>query len=78
MVNYLIIDEEGKVSNIMQYIYKMLGTKIKAISPYHHRSLRSESFIKAISIMLTECKHLLHYLQMTMFACMFGFPSLDG
>ena len=38
----------------MQYIFKILNIKIKAISPYNHDSLKNERYIKTIREMIAK------------------------
>ena len=48
-------DEDAAVlSNIIHYVYKNLGIKIKTISPYNHGSLILEGFNKAISTVFAK------------------------
>ena len=39
-------EDTAFLSNIMQYIFKTLGIRIKVIHPYNHGSLRSEILSK--------------------------------
>ena len=44
------------MSSLMNYLLKALGTKIKKVGPYNHKSLQAEHGIKSLSSILT--KHL--------------------
>ena len=44
------------MSSLMNYLFKRLGIKIKAVAPYNHQSLQAEHDIKSLSNILT--KHL--------------------
>ena len=44
------------MSSLMNYLFKVLGIKIKTVGPYNHKSLQAEHSIKSLSSILT--KHL--------------------
>ena len=44
------------MSSLMNYLFKVLGIKIKTVGPYNHKSLQAEHGIKSLSSILT--KHL--------------------
>ena len=44
------------MSSLMSYLFKKLDIKIKAVTPYNHKSLQAEHGIKSLSTILT--KHL--------------------
>ena len=55
--DYIIIDEDSAfMSWLMNYLFKKLDIKIKAVAPYNHHSLQAEHGIKSLSTILT--KHL--------------------
>ena len=54
---YMIMDQDNMfVSSLMNYLFKALGTKIKKVGPYNHKSLQVEHGIKSLSAILM--KHL--------------------
>ena len=54
---YMIIDQDRAfMSSLMNYLFKALGIKIKAVGPYNHKFLQVEHSIKSLSTILT--KHL--------------------
>ena len=42
------------MSSLMNYIFKLLGIKIKTVGPYNHKSLQAEHSIKSLSNILTK------------------------
>ena len=71
---YMVMDQDNAfMSSLMNYLFKVLGIKIKTVGPYNHKSLQAEHGIKSLSAILT--KHLtgqgqmLHkFLSLAMFA----------
>ena len=54
---YMIMDQDSAfMSSLMNYLFKVLGIKIKTVGPYNHKSLQAEHGIKSLSAILT--KHL--------------------
>ena len=54
---YMIMDQDSTfMSSLMNYLFKVLGIKIKTVGPYNHKSLQAENGIKTLSTILT--KHL--------------------
>ena len=54
---YKIMDQDSTfMSSLMNYLFKALGIKIKAVGPYNHKSLQAEDGIKSLSNILI--KHL--------------------
>ena len=54
---YMMTDQESAfMSSLMNYLFKVLGIKIKTVGPYNHKSLQAEHGIKSLSRILT--KHL--------------------
>ena len=54
---YMMMDQDSAfMSSLMNYIYNVLGIKIKTVGPYNHKSLQAEHSIKSLSSILT--KHL--------------------
>ena len=54
---YMIMDQDSTVmSSLMNYLFKVLGIKIKTVGPYNHKSLQAEHGIKSLLSILT--KHL--------------------
>ena len=55
--DYMIMDlDSAFMSSLMNYLFKRLGIKIKAVAPYNHQSLQAEHGIKCLSNILM--KHL--------------------
>ena len=55
--DYMIMDlDSAFMSSLMNYLFKRLEIKIKAVAPYNHQSLQAEHSIKSLSNILT--KHL--------------------
>ena len=53
----MIMDQDSAFrSSLMNYLFKVLGIKIKTVGPYNHKSLQSQHGIKSLSTILT--KHL--------------------
>ena len=71
---YKTMDQDSAfMSSLMNYLFKVLGIKIKTVGPYNHKSLQAEYGIKSLSTILT--KHLTgqgqtghNFLSLTMFA----------
>ena len=42
------------MSSLMNYLFKKLDIKIKAVAPYNHQSLQEEHGIKSLSTIVTE------------------------
>ena len=54
----MIMDEDSTfMSMLMNYLFKMLGIKIKTVGPYNHQSLQAEHGIKSLSSILTKTSH---------------------
>ena len=54
---YIMMDQDSAfMSTRMNYLFKVLGIKIKTVGPYNHKSLQAEHGIKSLSSNLT--KHL--------------------
>ena len=54
---YIMMDQDSAfMSSLMNYLFKVLGIKIKTVGPYNHTSLQAEHDIKSLSSILT--KHL--------------------
>ena len=54
---YMMMDQDSTfMSFLMNYLFKVLGIKIKTVGPYNHQSLHAEHGIKSLSSILT--KHL--------------------
>ena len=54
---YMIMDQDSTfMSSLINYLFKVLGIKIKTVGPYNHKSLQAEHGIKSLSAILT--KHL--------------------
>ena len=54
---YIMMDQDSTfMSSLMNYLFKVLGIKIKTVGPYNHKSLQAEHDIKSLSSILT--KHL--------------------
>ena len=54
---YMMMDQDSAfMSSLMNYLFKVLGIKIKTVGPYNHKSLQAEHGIKSLSSILT--KHL--------------------
>ena len=54
---YIMMDQDSTfMSSLMNYLFKVLGIKIKTVGPYNHKSLQAEHGIKSLSSILT--KHL--------------------
>ena len=54
---YMIMDQDSTfMSSLMNYLFKVLGIKIKTVGPYNHKSLQAEHGMKSLSAILT--KHL--------------------
>ena len=54
---YIMMDQDSTfMSSQMNYLFKVLGIKIKMVCPYNHKSLQAEHSIKFLSSILT--KHL--------------------
>ena len=82
---YMIMDQDSAfMSSLMNYLFKVLGIKIKTVGPYNHKSLQAEHGIKSLSTILT--KHLTgqgqmwhNFLSLAMFAYnTFHFPNLGN
>ena len=55
---YMIMDQHSPfMTSLMDYLFQALGTKIKTVVPYSHKSLQVEHGIKSLSPNLT--KHLI-------------------
>ena len=53
--SYLIFNEDQVfLSNVIQYIYRSLGIKVKTICSYNHASLKTEWYIRTISEMIIK------------------------
>ena len=71
---YMIMDQDSTfLSSLMNYLFKVLGIKIKTVGPYNHKFLQVKHGIKSLSAILT--KHLTgqgqkwhKYLSLAMFA----------
>ena len=48
--------DQHSMSSLMNYLFKVLGIKIKTVGPYNHNFLQAEHGIKSLSSILT--KHL--------------------
>ena len=54
---YMIMDQDSTyMSFLMNFLFQVLGIKIKTVGPYNHKSLQVEHGIKSLSTILT--KHL--------------------
>ena len=54
---YIMMDQDSTfMSSLMNFLFKVLGIKIKTVDPYNHKSLQAEHCIKFLSNILT--KHL--------------------
>ena len=54
---YIRMDQDSTfMSSLMNYLFKVLGIKIKTVGPYNHKSLQAEHGIKSLLSILT--KHL--------------------
>ena len=54
---YIMMDQDSAfMSSLMNYLFKVLGIKIKAVGPYNHKSLQAEHGIRSLSSILI--KHL--------------------
>ena len=54
---YIMMNPDSAfMSCLMNYLFKVLGIKIKTVGPYNHKSLQAEHGIKSLSSLLT--KHL--------------------
>ena len=54
---YMIMDQNSAFrSSLMNYLFQVLGIKIKTVGPFNHKSLHPEHVIKSLSAILT--KHL--------------------
>ena len=54
---YMIMDQDSAfMSSLMNFLFQVLGIKIKTVGPYNHKSLQVEHGIKSLSAILT--KHL--------------------
>ena len=54
---YMIMDQDSTfMSYLMNYLFKVLGNKIKTVGPYNPKSLQEAHSIKSLSAILT--KHL--------------------
>ena len=82
---YMIMDQDSAfISSLMNYLFQVLGIKIKTIGPYNHKSLQAEHGIRSLSAILT--KHLTgqgqtwhKYLSLAMFAYnTFHSPNLEN
>ena len=52
---YMIMDQDSEfMSSLMNYLFNVLGIKIKTVSPYNHKSLQAEHGIKSLSTILTK------------------------
>ena len=52
---YIMMDQDSAfMSSLMNYLFKALGIKIKAVGPYNHKSLQAEHSIKSLSSILTK------------------------
>ena len=59
----MIMDQDSAfMSTIMNYLFKRLNIKVKAVEPFNHQSLQVEHGIKSLSSILT--KHLTEQGQM--------------
>ena len=53
----MIMDQDNTfMSSLMNFLFQVLGIKIKTVGPYNHKSLQAEHGIKSLSAILT--KHL--------------------
>ena len=51
----MMMDQDSTfMSSLMNYLFKVLGIKIKTVGPYNHKSLQAEHGIKSLSSILTE------------------------
>ena len=54
---YMIMDQDSTfMSSLMNFLFQVLGIKIKTVGPYNHKSLQVKHGIKSLSTILT--KHL--------------------
>ena len=54
---YMIMDQDRAfLSSLMNFVFQVLGIKIKTVGPYNHKSVQVEHGIKSLSTILT--KHL--------------------
>ena len=73
--DYIIMDQESAfMSSLMNYLFKKLDIKIKAVAPYNHQLLQVEHGIKSLStILMTHLTSLGQmwpkYLPLATFAC---------
>ena len=74
--------DSASMSSLMNYLFKKLDTKIKAVAAYNHQSLQAEHGIRSLSTILTKHLKNLHqiwpkYLQLATFAYnSFNTPNL--
>ena len=55
MPKYMLMDQNSVfMSNLMNYLFKRLGIKIKTVGPYNHQSFQAEHGIKSLSSILTN------------------------
>ena len=82
---YMIMDQDSAfMSSLMNFLFQVLGIKIKTVGPYNHKSLQAKHGIKSLSTILT--KHLTgqgqmwhKYLSLATFAYnAFHFPNLGN
>ena len=46
--------DSAYMSTLMNYLFKKLNIKIRAVAPYNHQSLQAENGIKSLSMILTK------------------------
>ena len=52
---YMIMDQGSAfMSSLMNFLFQVLGIKIKTVGPYNHKSLQVEHGIKSLSTILTK------------------------
>ena len=55
VLDYVIMNKDSTfMSLLMNYLFKKLDIKIKAVVPYNHQSLQAEHGIKSLSTILTR------------------------
>ena len=48
---YMIMDQDiAFMSSLINYLFKVLGIKIKTVGPYNHKSLQAEHGIKSCQL----------------------------
>ena len=82
---YMIMDQDSALmSSLMNFLFQVLGIKVKTVGPYNHKSLQATYGIKSLSTILT--KHLTgqgqmwpKYLSLSTFAYnTFHSPNLEN